>query len=34
LGMGRIVLSGPAADLRNDPQVQDAYLGSRREESA
>lgn len=32
LRMGRIVLSGPAAALRKDPRVQDAYLGSRREE--
>jgi branched-chain amino acid transport system ATP-binding protein len=34
LQMGRIVLAGPAMELRTDPQVQDAYLGSRREKSA
>ena len=27
LQAGRIVLSGPARDLRNDPRIRDAYLG-------
>jgi branched-chain amino acid transport system ATP-binding protein len=27
LQTGRIVLSGPASELRNDPRVRDAYLG-------
>lgn len=27
LQTGRIVLSGPAADLARDPQIRDAYLG-------
>jgi branched-chain amino acid transport system ATP-binding protein len=27
LQTGRIVLSGPAQELRNDPRVRDAYLG-------
>ena len=27
LQTGRIVLSGPARDLRNDPRIRDAYLG-------
>ncbi|MBC8078478.1 MAG: ABC transporter ATP-binding protein [Chloroflexales bacterium] len=27
LQTGRIALSGPAADLRRDPQIRDAYLG-------
>jgi branched-chain amino acid transport system ATP-binding protein len=31
LQQGRIVLSGAAATLRNDSQIQDAYLGSRRD---
>jgi branched-chain amino acid transport system ATP-binding protein len=28
LETGRIALSGPAADLRQDPQVRKAYLGA------
>ena len=28
LQVGKSVLSGPAADLANDPQVQKAYLGT------
>jgi branched-chain amino acid transport system ATP-binding protein len=27
LQTGRIVLSGPARELKNDPRVRDAYLG-------
>jgi branched-chain amino acid transport system ATP-binding protein len=27
LQTGRIVLSGPARDLLNDPKIRDAYLG-------
>ena len=27
LQTGRIVLDGPAADLRSDPRIRDAYLG-------
>jgi branched-chain amino acid transport system ATP-binding protein len=27
LQAGRIVLSGPAASLRRDPRIRDAYLG-------
>ncbi|MBP2231931.1 branched-chain amino acid transport system ATP-binding protein [Azospirillum agricola] len=30
LQTGRIVLSGPAADLARDPQIRDAYLGGTR----
>jgi branched-chain amino acid transport system ATP-binding protein len=30
LQTGRIVLSGPASTLRNDPRVRDAYLGEGR----
>jgi branched-chain amino acid transport system ATP-binding protein len=34
LDTGRIVLSGPAADLANDPRVQEAYLGGNASSSA
>jgi branched-chain amino acid transport system ATP-binding protein len=27
LQTGRIILDGPAADLRSDPRIRDAYLG-------
>jgi branched-chain amino acid transport system ATP-binding protein len=27
LQTGRIILHGPAADLRSDPRIRDAYLG-------
>jgi branched-chain amino acid transport system ATP-binding protein len=29
LQTGRIILDGPAADLRSDPRIRDAYLGGR-----
>ncbi|MGZ5910036.1 MAG: ABC transporter ATP-binding protein, partial [Reyranella sp.] len=29
LQTGRIILDGPAADLRSDPRIRDAYLGGK-----
>jgi branched-chain amino acid transport system ATP-binding protein len=34
LEVGRLVMSGPAADLLHDPRIQTAYLGGRTEETA